>query len=456
MHHGCVFGDLMWEKLFNDAVKRAKGKIADAGLVAVGFNTNIDAIVRIDTKLIGELMNKEGISETAFEDMAAHPVGKIENVRDFIAGIVYYMNTGLGGEWLIKDEGTFKWIDEHFKGEYKMGGNCGIMSNVLSVLGVKVLSHASSRPVLQMELFEGNNVMIATQTGMKGASEAARECDPKMVHFILEFRKGDELSVGSKKVVAHSANRFIATYDPANTRMEIDKAFRKELVKNIDIIQAVILSGFHLLDRENYRARIKETIDDILSWKKIKRDLVVHTEFADMHDREMMRYYIEMMGSVVDSIGMNEDELAAASEVLGRGMRGRSAPDVFLDASWLYSRLGVKRLVVHTRKFSIAITKGNAEEERGAMLFGGLGAATRAYTGKFGTLKDISATNKALDVDTDSINEEKALQSVVKTFDGIGKYKNAKVVFVPVKYCENPVNTVGLGDCFTACNIAVL
>jgi ADP-dependent phosphofructokinase/glucokinase len=211
-----------------------------------------------------------------------------------------------------------------------------------------------------------------------------------------------------------------------------------------------------LLNKTNYRDRIKESINDVLGLKKMKRELLVHTEFADMHDKEMLRYYVEMMGSVVDSIGMNEDELESVCEVFGRKMNDKHADSVYLNANWLYSRLGVKRLVVHTRKYSISLSKGNAEDERNAMLFAGLGAATRAHKGNFSSVEEIEETNRMLDVDEESIKEEEILNKVVKMDKGIGRFKNGKVIFVPVKYCENPVNTVGLGDCFTACNIALI
>jgi|GEM_PF-1991716 len=446
----------MWEDLFKESLRYAKDKLPSAGMVALGYNTNIDAVVRLDTKMIERYLEKENVKEEEIRDMLEKPKGKIKDVRDFLCGILYYMNSGGGGEWLIEDKGTFEWLDSNMKGEYKMGGNCGIMSNVLSNLGVKVISHAISRCELQMRLYEGNNVYIATENGLKSPVDAIRGEDERMVHYIIEFRKGDTISIGKSKIVSPSANRFIATYDPANTRLDIDKSFRKEIVNNLDIIQSVILTGYHLLNKTNYRDRIRESINDILGWKRIKRDLLVHTEFADIHDKEMLRYYVEMMGSVVDSVGMNEDELESVCEVFERKMRDKHADTVFLNASWLFTRLGVKRLVVHTRKYSIALTKGNPEYERNALLFGCLGAATRAHKGNFSGIKDIEDTNVVLEIDEESIKEEDRLNKVVKLDNGIGRFKNGKVIFSPVKYCENPVNTVGLGDCFTACNIALI
>ena len=49
-------------------------------------------------------------------------------------------------------------------------------------------------------------------------------------------------------------------------------------------------------------------IEQISSWKKANPELYVHAEMGAFHEPEIMEYLLERLP--VDSLGMNEDELA--------------------------------------------------------------------------------------------------------------------------------------------------
>ena len=84
-----------------------------------------------------------------------------------------------------------------------------------------------------------------TKTRGRKAAAVDRKDDVPLIHWIIEFDKGDVLEADGEKIVCPKSNRFIATYDPLNLNLVIDDGFVKHLQN--EEMQYIVLSGYHAL-----------------------------------------------------------------------------------------------------------------------------------------------------------------------------------------------------------------
>ena len=100
-----------------------------------------------------------------------------------------------------------------------MGGQGGIVANAMAVCGVQnVYVHCASAPKEQSQLFlDLPNLLTTDENGeLQQASIVDRQAENALIHWIIEFDKGDALTIGNETYTCPKANRFIATYDPLN------------------------------------------------------------------------------------------------------------------------------------------------------------------------------------------------------------------------------------------------
>ena len=145
--------------------------------------------------------------------------------------------------------------------------------------------------------------------------------------------------------------------------------------RNTDF-DGALLSGFHLAPLNRYKEIFSQKITQIKSWKKKNPKIFMHAEMGSFQKPEIMEFLLSRLP--VDSLGLNEDELAVAE---------RSLPgwhETMQAAKRLRKRLGLFRVSVHTRDYILSIiTKGqiNPEDELFALMHGTDAAATLAATG---------------------------------------------------------------------------
>jgi ADP-dependent phosphofructokinase/glucokinase len=154
----------------------------------------------------------------------------------------------------------------------QMGGQDNIIANIMAVCGVqKVYAHAASLASDQIKMFvdEPNLLLANSKNQFVPARKAVRVDDKSLIHWILEFKKGDQVIFNGKMITCPKSNRFIATYDPLNFELAVDKHFN-EATSHLEsgTLQYIVLSGYQLLQSKlpNGTEAI-EVIRD--SWKKI-------------------------------------------------------------------------------------------------------------------------------------------------------------------------------------------
>jgi len=457
-----------WQELYSEALGRFKSRLPASGGVAVAFNTNIDGIINLNEENLASLLSiDEALSEEAFTRKDSPP-GRIDDPVDFLTGLMHFIERGAGGEYMVHNEETYRWITSNLPvDEYRMGGNAGIMTNALSRLGARfVLPHVVQLPERQARLFLDRDNILLPVIGDGGLTLAhprtAARNDRELVHLILEFKEGTSFSWGGRRITAPRNNRFIVNADDFNGRITIDPAFVEAVNRKLPEMDKFILTGLHMLKREypdgvTHIQRLEEVKGLMQRWREMNPDLRVHLEMADIQDPLIRRDVLSMGCSVSDSVGMNEDELSA---ILGaEGILSRSPKELIKGMHGFVSTYGVGKLLLHSRDFVVSLIS----EEYGvdpsiamdSQMVGVLASQNRAYRGDFagiGDLEALIASDSLEPVGTDTYRSFQSLGPEEEPGIWSQRLQGRRywVVLTPSLLSKITVNTVGLGDCLTA------
>lgn len=230
---------------------------------------------------------------------------------------------------------------------------------------------------------------------------------------------------------------------------------RKFLPEIGEMVDGAILSGYQGIrlqysdgkDANYYLRRAKE---DIRLLKKNK-DIKIHVEFASIQDRRLRKKVVNNIFPMVDSVGMDEAEIAYILSVLGysdladRIFMYNRIEDAILGGMIILDELNFEILQVHTIYYLMYITHRDnplSEEELMRSLdFGTILAATRASLGDINDPRDVKVGM--------SVPYNERSEYIKLRFEEAKRklrLKEYKVVIVPTRLVPNPVSTVGLGD----------
>jgi ADP-dependent phosphofructokinase/glucokinase len=417
-----------------------------------GYNVNIDALCKVIPSRISSLFSK---TDARMGGLGRHQRQSIETINDFFSGLLHCMEGGVGGEMLISDKKIFDFLKKEFlrNSSLRMGGNAGNMCNALSELGAEfVFVNAPSLPELQAKLFSAGGARVPVLRNKKVVflhpAKAVRKGDEELIHFIFEFQRGTSISIGKKKIVVPRENRFIATWDDANTTVRLAQHFRDASMKIIRDIDGAILTGFHLMSENVFKD--SESVQLAKTWREENEDLPFHYELGHFQNRDVMREVLRELS--FDSMGMNEDELANCMSLLGHKnlekkiMASKSSVDVLEGAEVMIRKFALARICIHTREFSITLLRnGGAEEETKALNFGSERAAA------FASFEDVGTECKDSSQSITGVREIENLKKKIEWDErGFGHRKDLAVCIVPSRICSKPKRTVGMGDVFTA------
>ncbi len=455
-----------WARLYRGAVDRFLGRISSSGGLAVAFNTNIDGIINLTTQRLEAVLRSDAkASDDAF-CRRANPPGRIDAPADFLAGLMHFMERGAGGEYMIYDQSAYDWIVSRLPIDaFRMGGNAGIMTNALSILGARfVIPHAVQLPERQARLFlDRKNILLPVIRNGKvefDLPSTASRPDRELVHLILEFKEGTSFHWAGRRIVAPRNNRFIANADDYNGRIVVDPAFVRGVKKRLGGIDKCILTGLHMLkssypDGATYIDRLEEVLGLVRRWRRGQPEMKVHFEMADVQDTAIRRDILRMACEVSDSIGMNEDELRAA---MGSPIEPSDPAGMAGAMTDFASSYGLGKVLVHSRDFVVSAVMGEygvePEVVSDAQMLGVLCSQNRAYTGDFGD----PAALRGL-VESDALQPSAIGLESYHRFRSLGTERGPGIwnlgregwiVLTPCLLSKTTLNTVGLGDCLTA------
>lgn len=457
-----IFKDL-WQKKFEVVFDQLK-KVKNISAVATGFNANIDAVFKLTAEKLKDLIVKNKISLDELQNIERC---RILNEKDFIKGLFKAFRFGIAEEWICENEAVYNWIKENVGYNHlQIGGQGGIMANVLSTVGIqKVFVHTNSLPKLQSEQFVKNdNLLSFDELGqLKPAYQIDRKNDLELIHFIIEFKRGDVLEIEGQKFRCPKANRFIATYDPLNLKLILDEHFMSRM--KAEKLDYVILSGFHaLLSNNGGEGLIEDVAIKIKQWKELSPETIFHVEIASTQDIIIRKAIVEQIVPLVDSIGINDRETIDLLIALGqknfakRCNEQTTAENLLKGLSVIKEKTGVKRIQLHM--FGLYLTlqdknfKISPDQNLKGMLTAAVVAAAKAKTGSVEEKDILDIKHEVSDVgliELDSFAVGLGQPDLALT--GIGRYRMWDLIATPTILIENPLTLVGMGDTISSLSL---
>jgi ADP-dependent phosphofructokinase/glucokinase len=418
------------------------------------YNVNIDSVCTVDGTKVGQYLGDCTIADPP------DPIDLIRDMDDLLALLLVCMRRGTGGEYQLETPAAIKESPSIVTDEpaLRLGGNAGIAADVLSKLGAAVvIPNVASLSRKQADLLEGDAIQIPIYRD--GGIVLSKPCDAvrdekDSIHHVFDFKKGEEVALPDRTIIAPCDNRLIATYDPKNIAIYVDPAFEDFSDAHIREMGGVLVAGLHMLqgrypDGSTYLDKMHRITAQLQGWRSSNPDLLMHFESGDFLDGKIQDYVIASISGIVDSIGMNEQEfLGDDADVSGKDIIEKSIETI--------DEFGMSRLCVHSRDFIVSAFDPayiDPASEIDALNAGAAASAVRAERGYVDKDMLPDAVQGMMPNDV-GIRECLAVQGY---FDGktigngvhltLGGYS---VCIVPSLWCEHPVTTVGLGDTMTA------
>ena len=448
--------------------------LRDVAAVISVFNTNIDAVRTITPAIFDQLAADAGgvPADTGGPSAIASPA-------DLLRGFLTCFRDGVAQEWLVADQATFRWLERHVGHDrLQMGGQGGIIANVMAVCGVRnVLAHAASLPAQQAAQFvDRPNLLAADAAGrLRPAHRVDRPDDVPLIHWILEFREGDTIALGDQTLTCPRSNRFIATWDPLNLMLAMDERFLAAVAARPGRLDHCLLSGYQMLSEtlpggETARDRIRASKRVVDRWRADHPDLVVHFEFASTQDHAVRTQLVAEMGGWADSMGLNEQELADILEAAGQTdlaatcRRSAGGAELFEGLQRVFALTGVPRIQLHYYGLYITLQARDWRhaplQTRSGMALAATVAASKAGTGSIDTEKNLLwAHGRAIGAVSE--RELAALAAHLAARDGatdllttgIHEGEDFDVIAVPTIIVEKPRTLVGMGDTISSLSL---
>ena len=455
------------KKIWAEKFKQVPGileNIKQVRSAATAFNTNIDAVLKLSGADLEKLIAAEKLS---LHDLLDVKQTKLLAPSDVVKGIFKCFKSGIAEEWLTEDKKVYDWMVKNLGyNRLQMGGQGGIVANALAVAGVqKVIAHTNSLPKLQAEQFlKLNNLVSYDEKGMeKPACEIDRQTDIPLIHWIIEFDKGDSVNVNGEKFVCPKSNRFIATYDPLNLHLVVDENFIRALKK--DKAEYIVLSGFHALTEQNDGVKLQDDILPVIKdWKA--QGSLIHLEIASTQDIAVRKALIKKIAPLADSIGINEREAIDILEVIGEEKLAEVCNAQTTSVNMFKALLKIKNHIkaprIQLHMFGLYITledKGfriTPEANLHGMMLAATVAAGKAGTGNINKVenllwacgREVSDTGlQELSDLADFIGDEKLVETGIASYDGFD------VIALPTIIIEKPLTLVGMGDTISSLSL---
>ncbi len=462
----------IWEK----RLLNARGVSLAGKRAFCAFNMVVDLVKFVSGKSISEKTGQAG-SAKAREILqgSAHAPKRVDSASSFLAGLAFSMREGKSSHFVCENPQVFEWIELEFGSpdETRLGGQAGIIANQVALLGAGSILYSPFFSKEHAALFHKRVSVPFCEAGkatLVSARNAGRTGDPTKKNWIFEFKKGDSLRIAGKDFRIPRSNRFILA-SPMPMVPAFDNCTRKflpQIGKNLD---AAFFAGFHYLTPTDgrgtsFRKVLAQQDEDVKRLRKNNSRLLVHVEYVPMAHKEIERAVLAHVAREVDSLGINEVEIAEALEKTGFAKEANavreneSSATLFEGAKKLLFALKLKRLHLHNLGYQMVLLKkplhSKLEKVRRGLLFASLCANAKAVLGREFSKKELSVAFKIplsqrgfqqmqllarhLQENYPCFNAEEFLR------EGFFDAGGFVLVVAPMQVAENPKSTVGIGD----------
>lgn len=428
--------------------------------IICAYPVNLDALYDLGEERISRFIQSADPSMIKSELK-----GSIRSREDLISSLLYCIQQGSGAEILVESLQLAEEIEASFPWSFRLGGNAGIMANLLAELGARpILNAPALEPRLAALLHPGVGIPVSGRLMQPSLAAERPGLSSEVLHFVFQFKESDRIPSPQGPISAAKDNRFIATYDPVNTRMVSNQDFDAYCQDHIQEIDGAILSGFHLAPLDRYREIFPPRIEQIRSWKEANPNIYIHVEMGSFQSPGIARHFLRLLEKA-DSLGLNEDELETAtaeysaigsstvlSTVLSTARPKMSQwQERMQKAAGLREHLGIFRVSVHTRDYILSIMeegKITAKEELLSLQKGADAAAALAATGSAKGMPPNEVNPRGLEAQREFCRLGAEAAGVGR--GAFHKRDGLVVSLMPSLLAREPRITVGLGDTATA------
>ena len=428
--------------------------------IICAYPVNLDAVYDFGEERISRFIQSADPS-----GIKSEMKGSIRSREDLISSLLYCIQQGSGAEILVESQQLAEEIEASFPWSFRLGGNAGIMANLLAELGARpILNAPALEPRLAALLHPGVGIPVSGRLMQPSLAAERPDLSSEVLHFVFQFKESDRIPSPQGPISAAKDNRFIATYDPVNTRMVSNQDFDAYCQDHIQEIDGAILSGFHLAPRDRYREIFPPRIEQIRSWKEANPNIYIHVEMGSFQSQKIARHFLRLLEKA-DSLGLNEDELETAtaeysaigSSPVSSTVLSTARPKMsqwqerVQKAAGLREHLGIFRVSVHTRDYILSIMeegKITAKEELLSLQKGADAAAALAATGSAKGMPPNEVNPRGLEAKREFCRQGAEAAGVGR--GAFHKRDGLVVSVMPSLLAREPRITVGLGDTATA------
>ncbi|WP_254529844.1 ADP-dependent glucokinase/phosphofructokinase [Natrinema gelatinilyticum] len=438
-----------------DVHAQLEGDIAmvEALPVFIAYNANVDAIVRVDEEL------ESFLDRPADPGADVHP-SPLESKRELAAAITHTMAAGQGDEIAMTDSFATIIESELHPDSQQMGGQAGIMTNLLTALRTVPITYTYLISERQLSMFEHpENVRYPTvedgQVSYVPLPEAVNT-DRTKINWVFEFREGDQLF----GVTATEDARFIAASRPPEfdlTAGELDEAIN-QVGEDVD---GALLAGYHNLTPDHVEDGYEEThrhAREVIHRLRSGSDVDVHIEYAVTHNADLRESMCEWILPEADVVGTDTHELTmlhddASLEVVADPPSEATPfePNEILDhyrmLEAVREELGVDCVQLHAMEYHLAVMASyhSPTAIRRGLEFAAVNAAAKAARGEITSPDDLET---GLEYEPSAMGRE-AIELLADHLDETaegGVLETPRVAACPNRIVDEPAGTVGIGD----------
>ena len=244
-----------WEQCYSMAFSSISDILGNINGVFVAYNSNVDAIKHVSEKDIHKLISLVGVK--AVQRRVAEYPREIQNPVDLVARLVIAMRDGKAAEVPTYTTDIHQWLMDHLVfDKARMGGQAGIISNLLANLGINnIITYVPWLSKEQAEYFvDAPNLKYPViEDGvlkLKHPIEAYDINQRPKVNWILEFSKGMKVECAEEIFEVPRDNRLIISSRPSWIRIDMSEQLYDQIPHMNGIIDGAILAGYQMIKEE--------------------------------------------------------------------------------------------------------------------------------------------------------------------------------------------------------------
>jgi ADP-dependent phosphofructokinase/glucokinase len=376
--------------------------------IACGFTAMADATGRLTDEML-EVIKRRARRK---HDSPVMPNYTLNSWDDLLNAILWHFKQGSGSEHIISDVSILEVLKGLSTWKWAVGGT-GLQAACAAAIG-------GTKAAVNLPSWSDEFQFLLQHVGLVAL---VKEQGFTPVHYVLDYTT----ETASNRIILRGPDEFKTSI--------IAPSFMEHLQQSHGRYDWLLISGYNGVNTSEEVGPLLEESKQFLS-SLGEHGPSVHLELGPIFTVEDQVNVIRELGPYVDSLGLNEDEMALLMN-LEQPVLSLSNETLLDLLRVAYDRFNVPNMIFHTHQFAACVTKRKMDGWKEALHNAIRFASSRAAEGRCCTPSEMDAWEKRLPLHP---RGERLAQLVEGRED---------IVIVP-SYKAQAVSTVGLGDTFTA------